>query len=384
MRRWPNGKAAVPKTADTHVSRGFAGANPALRTNPLFFYYPADPIGMDTIQNATANLYIPYKKAILPLKASDPEQIDGDPQPQKNLYRAAFLSPGVWNGTTFRPEVLEEMVSYHSANGSAEKLRICAEHEDTVLSLIGRSHSLTMEDLDGAPDAVVGEFELFNQLQLQKDVITQIQQAPDLIGLSVCASGDIVPTIDAGTGEITEWVWTKLRLEHIAIVTWPACDTTAGSIVAAYKHADGTEFNPAIFTHRPTEYAMADPTISQTPTPPEIGAVTQTTGTAMYGTNSQAGAPSPIAKDETKYAAALDLAQVISLSKTLGIEPNPVLLASLTAEQAKDYAAELSKIAEARQAPSAAPVEKGSAYGAPTDDTLSLARQLLNYGGNAA
>ena len=339
---------------------------------------------MDTIQNDMVELYVPYSKAIRPHTYKAEE--DSETSKAGHHYSAIAISEGVWNGATFPATTLGEMVDAHNNDGSATRIRMCAEHEDTITSLLGRVTTLRMEDVEDVGSAAMIEFDLFDGTQMQQDIITQLEQAPDLIGLSICATGNLAPLRGEG-GEHTGWEWQKLRLAHVALLTWPGCDTTAGSITAAYKHADGTEFNPAIFTHPPTEYAMADPTISQAPTTPEsIGTVSPTAsyGSAMHGTNSQAGDPQPIAKDETKYAAALDLAQVISLSKALGIEANPALLASLTAEQAKDYAAELAKIAEVRQTPAATPEEKGSEYGAPTDDTLTLAKQLLNYGGNAA
>ena len=313
---------------------------------------------MDTIQNAACQLYIPYNKAIRPHTYREEEAA----QPCHH-YSAIAISEGVWNDATFTATAIEEMVSAHTADGSITRIRICAEHEDTITSLLGRVTAMRMEEAEDVGTAAVIEFDLFDGTQMQQDIIKQLEQAPDLIGLSICATGNLVPLYD-DAGKQNGWEWQKLRLAHVALLTWPGCETTTGSIVAAYKHADGTDFNPAIFTQTPTEYAM------------EPEPITQTVATPAPETDG----------DGTKYAAALDLAQAISLSKDLGIEPNTKLLASLSAVQAKEYAAELAKIIEARNVTATtAPQEKGSAYGATNtnDMTLAAVKAILNYGGNA-
>lgn len=331
-------------------------------------------------RRVTAQLFIPCNAVktftAKAFAAGDPSET---PTQELRVYQALAITEGKFNGTVFTAEELAAMVERINASNRVNRIRIVEEHNDSVGALLGRATSLQTETVivdEVELQGVTINFELFDRLQKQRDAITQIEQAPDLIGLSVAISGDLIPTEVYQNEEIVDidWTWKDIDLIHVALVTYPACSATEGTIAAAYKTADGAEFNPSFFTYLPTSKAME--------TTPDTGAMGASVSSPAI-TEKPAVQPS-LSADDAK-AIFKDIARVGALSAKIGIEPNADLIVSLSADQRKVYITDLEQIAEKFAAvpkTTDEPLpEKGAEFGAAIPDTAAIAalgRQFLD------
>ncbi len=342
-------------------------------------------------RGVTAHLFIPFA-TVAQTPATNPltktyaiKDGQAEPEPVETkplMYRALAITEGKFNGTVFTAEELSAMVDRINESGRVNQIRIVEEHNDSVGALLGRATSLNIETVNVDGEDLQGatiNFALFDRLQKQRDAITQLEQAPDLIGLSVAVCGDLIPVEVYQNEEIVDidWTWKGLDLIHVALVTYPACSATEGSIAAVYKTADGRDFNPSFFSRAPTSSVMET-------TPDTVATSVSTTSPANIETPK---AQFSMSADDAKAVFA-DIAKVGTLSAKIGIEPNANLIVSLSADQRKAYITELEQIAEkfaAATAPKSssdepAP-EKGTEFGAATPDAatiMALGRQFLD------
>jgi len=303
---------------------------------------------------------MPFSTAVRSFGAEDP-----DPEKtQGRKYKALAITEGKFNGTVFEADELKAMVDRINSSNRVGQIRIVEEHNDSVRALLGRGTSLTTEtvNVDGVDlqGTTIG-FALFDKLQRQRDAITQLDQAPDLIGLSVAIYGDLVPQKNAENQENTEdvdWTWKNIDLVHVALVTYPACSATAGTIMAAYKTADGAVFNPAFFTDAPTSEVMEptklDQTLGKSPVAAE-GNASVTTGGTFGGNTPNMSAATVTTEAPQTYAAPSpemqtktlqECLEIAALGQKIEVDLDTGLLLSMSPDQRKVYKADLHKIVE--------------------------------------
>lgn len=319
-------------------------------------------------RGVTAQLFIPFngvtfQSTVKTYAAKDNSDDATPPETGYRMYQALAITEGEFNDTVFTADELASMVERINASGRVNQIRIVEEHNDSVGALLGRATSLDVKkvNIDGMDlQGVTIDFALFDRLQKQRDAITQLEQAPDLIGLSVAIIGDLIP-VEVYQNEVVDikWTWKGMDLIHVALVTYPACSATEGTIAAVYKTSDGAVFNPAFFTAAPTSEVMEPTKLDQTlgmtsAKATEAGTSVTTSGTFGGNTPNMTAAtvtteapqtyaaPSP----ETQTKTLQECLEIAALGQKIEVDLDTGLLLSMSADQRKAYKADLQKIVE--------------------------------------
>ena len=320
-------------------------------------------------RGVTAQLFIPFnavtfQSTVKTYAAKDNPDDATPPETGYRMYQALAITEGEFNGTVFTAEELASMVERINASGRVNQIRIVEEHNDSVGSLLGRATSLDVKkvNIDGMDlQGVTIDFALFDRLQKQRDAITQLEQAPDLIGLSVAIIGDLIPVEVYQNEEVVDikWTWKGMDLIHVALVTYPACSATEGTIAAVYKTADGVTFNPAFFTAALTSEVMEPTKLDQTPNKSSVAAAEGNAPVTTGGTpgdnitkmsaatiatevSHSYAAPSPEMQTKTLQ----ECLEIAALGQKIGVDLDTGLLLSMSADQRKAYKTDLQKIVE--------------------------------------
>jgi len=337
----------------------------------------------------SGRLVMPFSAAVRSFGAEGP----GPEKTHGRNYKALAITEGKFNGTVFEADELKAMVDRINSSNRVGQIRIVEEHDDSVGALLGRGTSLSTEvvNVDGADlqGSVIG-FALFDKLQRQQDAITQLDQAPDLIGLSVAICGDLVPQIHTeaeSDNENVDWTWKNIDLIHVALVTYPACSATAGTIMAAYKTADGAVFNPTFFMDAPISDVMESTTHDK-----NLGTVTPSTTAAQTALDNNSGVEGPqsyAVPPEAQMQTLQDCLEIAALGQTIGVDLDKTLLLGMSPSQRQAYKADMVKIVEkfstSKTSETEKPPEKGAEFaGSHEPDYEKLGADFISGTGSFA